>query len=199
MVVLTGGIASGKTTISDRFAALGVPVLDTDQISRDMVKIGSPGLKAVIDAFGDRAVASDGSLDRNALRTIVFNSPKDRERLEAILHPLIEAEVRQQMRSLTGAPYCLVVVPLLVETGLFPDADLVITVDVPEDLQRARLSRRDGLPDDTIEQIMAAQAKRSERSAVADVVIDNTGPIETVFQQVERLHADLLRRFGQPD
>jgi len=199
MVVLTGGIASGKTTISDRFAELGVPILDTDQISRELVKTGTSGLKAVVEAFGPRIVGADGSLDRQALRDIVFNNPLDRERLEAILHPLIEAEVRQQMQSLTAEPYCVVVVPLLVETGLFPDADLVITVDVPEALQRSRLKRRDGLPDETIEQIMTAQASRSERLARADIALDNTGSVEDVCKQVDRLHTALLRRFGQPE
>jgi dephospho-CoA kinase len=198
MVILTGGIAAGKTTVSDRFVELGVPVLDTDQISRALVSAGSPGLRAVIEAFGPRILGDDGSLNRKALRDIVFNNPEDRGRLESILHPLIEAEVHQQVRALRDTPYCVVVVPLLIETGLFPEADYVVVADVPEDVQRSRLKQRDGLPDKTIQQIMGAQASRSERLARADKVLDNTATVAALSKQVDSLHAELLRRFRQP-
>lgn len=196
MVALTGGIASGKTAVSDRLAALGIPVVDTDLIARDVVAPGTPGLAAVETAFGPAVLRPDGALDRKALGSKVFQNATARERLEGILHPLIEAEARARVRRLPAAPYCVLVVPLLVESGLFADADLVVVVDVPETLQRQRLAARDGVDDLTVDRILAAQAKREVRLARADRVIENTGSPADLKDRVDRLHADLLEHFG---
>jgi len=195
VVVLTGGIASGKTSVSDQLAELGTPVIDTDRIARDVVAPGTEGLKAVIQAFGTGIQMADGALDRKALGRLVFADDAARKRLEAILHPLIERNTRQQINSLDSVPYCLVVVPLLVETGLFPDADLVVTVDVPEETQRQRLKSRDGLSDETISQMLKAQASRDQRLARADIVLTNTGSQQELRRKTARLHEDLIDHF----
>jgi dephospho-CoA kinase len=195
VVVLTGGIASGKTTVSDRLAELGVPVLDTDLIAREVVAPGSAGLASVVQTFGKDITLSDGSLDRKALGRRVFADDQARKQLESILHPLIERSTRDQIKALHNVPYCLVVVPLLVETGLFPDADLVVSVDVPEHTQRERLKARDGLSDDAISQILNAQASREQRLARADIVLSNDGSSEMLSRKAERLHQNLIDRF----
>lgn len=195
IVALTGGIASGKTAVSQRMEALGVPIVDTDRIAREVVAPGTPGLAAVTRAFGSDVLGPDGTLDRKALGSRVFRDPESRKRLEQILHPLIEAHARDRIRKLAGAPYCVLVVPLLVESGLFPDADLVVVVDVPEALQRKRLRQRERVDDPAIDRILAAQAERAARLARADRVIENTGSLADLNQQVDRLHEDLLERF----
>lgn len=195
VVVLTGGIASGKTAVSDRLAELGVPVIDTDRIARDVVAPGTDGLQAVTRAFGTDLVLADGNLDRKALGRVVFADDKARKRLEGILHPLIEHEARQQIQALGPVPYCLLVVPLLVETGLFKDANLVVTVDVPEETQRERLKTRDSLSDETITRMLQAQASREQRLACADIVLTNTGSHQALGQKAERLHEHLISHF----
>ncbi|PKL95798.1 MAG: dephospho-CoA kinase [Gammaproteobacteria bacterium HGW-Gammaproteobacteria-8] len=188
VVALTGGIASGKTAVSDAFAALGVPVIDTDRIAREVVAPGSPGLAEVLAAFGGSMRAPDGSLDRAALRQVIFTDADARSRLEAILHPRIAAEAHRRMKTVRY-PYCILVVPLLVESGLFEDADRILVVDVPESVQIQRLMRRDAADRAQAEAALAAQISREQRLARADEVIDNSGSLAELQAHVAELDA----------
>lgn len=188
-VAVTGGIGSGKSFVADAFAALGAPVVDTDAIAHALSRAGAAGQRAVAEAFGPEAVAADGSLARAWLRRQAFADPSFRQRLEGLLHPLIRAEALRRMEAWT-APYGLVVVPLLFESGVLrPHVDRVLVVDCPEDVQVARVGRRSGLAADEVRAIMAAQASRARRLAGADDVVDNGGPPESVAPQVARLDA----------
>jgi dephospho-CoA kinase len=192
VVGLTGGIGSGKSTVADNFAAQGVPVIDTDAIARDLTAPGGAALDAVRAAFGEAVVQADGTLDRAALRRRVFSDNTSRHRLEAILHPLIRQRVEQALATLT-APYALIVVPLLVETGGYRDVlDRVLVVDCPEDMQIERVIARSGLTRDEVTAILAAQASRAERLAAADDVIVNSASPEVLRTQVAALHRRYL-------
>jgi dephospho-CoA kinase len=192
VVGLTGGIGSGKSTVADNFAAQGVPVIDTDVIARDLTAPGGAALDAVRAAFGEAVMQADGTLDRAALRRRVFSDSASRHRLEAILHPLIRQRVEQALGTLT-APYALVVVPLLVETGGYRDVlDRVLVVDCPEDMQIERVIARSGLTRDEVTAILAAQASRAERLAAADDVIVNSASPEALRTQVAALHRRYL-------
>jgi len=188
IVALTGGVASGKTAVSDRFAERGVPVVDTDVLAREVVAPGSPGLAEVEAAFGAEIIDANGALDRSALRQRIFDDPDARNRLERILHPRIAEEARRRLAS-EAAPYAILVVPLLVESGLFEDADRVLVVDVPEAVQIERLIARDGGTRDQAEAMLAAQASREQRLARADDVIENTGTLEDLRRRVDALDA----------
>jgi len=190
-VALTGGIASGKSTVADQFAALGVPVIDTDVIARQVVEPGQPALSAVVEAFGEEMLAADGRIDRRRMRERVFADPAARQRLEAILHPAIRAEMERQS-SLAGGAYQLLVIPLLTEGGRRDHVDRVLLVDVPESVQIKRLMRRDDVSEAQARTSLAAQASRSERLAIADDVICNTGYREDLCQKVARLHEKYL-------
>jgi len=187
-VGLTGGIASGKSTVADLFAHLGVPVIDLDVIARQVVEPGSTGLEAVVSAFGGDVLGADGGLDRARLRTRVFDDPAARKKLESILHPRILAETVRQCEG-AGGPYQVVVVPLLVESGLTGWVDRVLVVDCPPETQMARLAGRDGATRDQARAILAAQASREARLAVADDVIDNAGARDALTEAVNRLDA----------
>lgn len=192
LVVVTGGIASGKTAVSDHLASKGVPVIDTDRIAREVVSSGTPGLQAVVEAFTPAVLDEDGNLDRASLRRKVFADDSARRKLEAILHPLIEAEARRRIDQHGNADYVLLVVPLLVETGLFGDADRVVVVDVPESTQIERLMTRDDLSREQAERMLAAQTKRQQRLAAATDIIENDGSLAQLRQRADRLHEDLL-------
>lgn len=194
LVVLTGGVASGKTTASDCFARRGVEVIDTDLIAREVVKPGSSALSEIAACFGDDMIAADGKLDRRRLRERVFADEDSRHRLEAILHPRIEKRVRELVDQASDQPYVLLVVPLLVESGLFTDADCIIAVDAPESVQIQRLTQRDQVDPDHAQAMLAAQATRQQRLAAADEVLDNTGSQESLELAVEALHRKLLER-----
>lgn len=196
VVVLTGGIASGKSAVSERLSGHGVPVIDTDALAREAVAPGTPGLAEVVGAFGPEVLAADGSLDRARLRARVFADQQARQRLEALLHPRIESAARARIQTLDSAPYCLLVVPLLVETGLFGDADCVVVVDVPETLRLERLMRRDGIDEATARRMLTSQAKREQRLARADEVIENHLSLDQLQAQVDQLHHKLLARFS---
>ncbi|MDT8449895.1 MAG: dephospho-CoA kinase [Wenzhouxiangellaceae bacterium] len=193
VIALTGGIASGKTAVSDAFAALGVPVVDTDRIAREVVAPGSDGLAAVREAFGDAVVDAVGGLDRARLRARIFEDAAARDKLEAILHPRIAAEARRRLAEIE-APYAILVVPLLVESGLFTDADRVLVVDVPEDIQVERLTRRDGMSRAQADAALAAQARRADRLAAADDVIENTGSLDDLKRRVAELDREYRKR-----
>jgi dephospho-CoA kinase len=189
VVGLTGGIGSGKSAVADLFAAVGVPVVDTDALAHALTRPGQPGHAAVTAAFGPAVLAPDGTLDRAALRRAVFADPAARARLEAALHPLIRGEARQAIAAWT-APWGLVVVPLLFERGGFDGVvDRTIVVDCPEDEQLHRVVARSGLTAAEVRAIMATQLPRAERLARADDVIDNAGPRSALAPQVAALDA----------
>ncbi len=183
---LTGGIASGKSTVAELFAAHGVPVLDTDRIAREVVEPGRDALRAVIAEFGTEMLGVDGRLDRPALRRLIFAEPAARGKLEAILHPAIRAELaRQSARA--GGPYQILVIPLLVESGRIDAVDRILAVDCPVEDQLARLQARDGETAESAQAMIAAQASRDARLAAADDVILNAGTMSDLSAQVELL------------
>ncbi len=199
---LTGGIASGKTLVSDLFAKHGVPVVDTDLISRELVQPGEPALAAIAQTFGADVIAADGSLCRPALRRRIVADAHQRRRLDAILHPRIRAAVQDRLKALDAgsqAPgYALVVVPLLVEAGMVDLVDRVLVVDAPKATQVTRVMARDQVTEDQAAGIVAAQAERDERLAVADDVVYNAGAREALAPQVEALHRQYLALTQRP-
>lgn len=190
-VGLTGGIGSGKSTVADLFAGRGVPVIDTDVLARDVVRPGEPALDQIIREFGKDILDAQGNLDREQLRTRVFDHPEARRRLEAILHPPIRAAALRELSALQ-APYCVIVVPLLVETGFGELVDRVLVVDADDALQLERTAARDRVSAEAARKIVTAQAKREARLAQADDVITNSGTLEHLSREVERLHAQYL-------
>ena len=187
VVGLTGGIASGKTTVADLFAEHGTPVLDTDVISREVVAPGTPGLQRVRAIFGDAILQPDGSLDRGALRQRVFQDPEARQQLEAIVHPLVFDALERGLRTAGGA-YQIHVIPLLVETGAQDGIDRVLVVDCEREVQLARLLERDAGGREQAQRILNAQVDRDTRLAAADDVLLNAGPPEQLKPLVDRLH-----------
>lgn len=196
-VGLTGGIASGKTTAARFFAALGVPILDSDQIARDVVEPGQPPLERLVERFGPTILTPDGHLDRPALRNIVFSDPKARADLEALTHPAIGAAMEAQSAT-AGGPYQVLVIPLLVEKNLKSHVDRVVVVDCDEALQLQRLQRRDGSTAQAARAILAAQASRAARLKAADDVIHNDAEVNAVRDQVSALHARYLELARSP-
>jgi len=190
-VGLTGGIASGKSLVADEFAALGVPVIDTDILARQVVEPGEPALAQIVERFGPDMLKVDGRLDRRRLREHVFTNPAEREALEAILHPVIRERSLAAADESTG-PYQLLVVPLLAETDFHRLVDRVLVVDCPESVQLERLLARDGEDRRQAARMIDAQLPREQRLAVADDVIDNSGSRATTRRQVARLHAHYL-------
>jgi dephospho-CoA kinase len=195
-VGLTGGIASGKSTVSQLFSALGVPIIDSDEIARDIVAPGMPALAAIGARFGTGVLRSDGSLDRAALRRQVFEDATARRDLEAITHPAIRAEMERRSRQ-AGGRYQILAIPLLAEGGGRDRVDRVLVVDCPEELQVRRVMARDQVPESQARAILEAQAGRSVRLGIADDVILNEGDIAALRDQVDRLHRAYLRQAGE--
>ncbi|MEN9586208.1 MAG: dephospho-CoA kinase [Pseudomonadota bacterium] len=192
VVAVTGGIGSGKTTIANQFAALGIDVVDADVIARDVVEPGAPALAAIATYFGPDVIAPDGQLDRRGLRERVFSDPNAKAWLNALLHPLIRQEMLRQCAA-ARSPYCLLVVPLLVENKLTGLANRVLVIDVDEATQIERTCRRDGVSAEQARAIIAAQASRSERLAAADDVIDNhNGSQMAIKTRILALHETYL-------
>ncbi|MFU2486251.1 dephospho-CoA kinase [Thauera sp. WH-1] len=192
IVGLTGGIGSGKSAATEHFAALGASVVDTDHIAHALTAPRGAAIDAIRNSFGDVMIAADGSLDRAAMRARAFSQPDARRQLEAILHPMIRDESARQCRA-AGGPYVILAVPLLVESGSYRQrCDRICVVDCPEALQIERVSRRSGLDEAQVRAIMATQASRQQRLAVADDVIDNGGSLAALQAQVDRLHAAYL-------
>lgn len=193
-VGLTGGIGSGKSEVSRLLAAHGAVIVDADRIAREVVEPGTPGLAAVVAEFGPGIVTADGALDRPKLGAIVFADTGRRTALNAIVHPLVRA--RSAEIEAAADPDAVVVhdVPLLAENGLAPLFDLVIVIDAAEETRLDRLVRLRGMTLEEARARMAAQATREERLAVADLVIDNDGPLEALEAQVAKVWADLLAR-----
>lgn len=191
VIGLTGGVGSGKTAVSDRFAQRGVPVVDTDLLARELVEPGQPALLDIVAEFGPDCLDEKGRLRRNLLRERVFADPDGRRRLEAILHPRIRALMRARIAELV-APYCLVVIPLLVETGMIDVADRVLVVDASEAEQIRRVMARDGASEKQARRILAAQASRDQRLALADDILENVGDLDALSRQVAALHEHYL-------
>lgn len=190
-VALTGGIASGKTTVANLFAGLGVPLIDTDVIARQVVEPGEPALAQVVATFGPDVLDTDGRLDRRRMRERIFADPTAKQRLEAILHPAIRAEMERQSREV-GGPYQVLVIPLLTEGKRRDHVDRVLLVDVPEELQIQRLMMRDGVTHEQARASLNAQATRADRLAVADDVVRNTGRVDDLCAEVAMLHTKYL-------
>lgn len=191
IVGLTGGIGSGKSTVSALFAELGVPVIDADDIGKQLVAPGSPALEAITDIFGKTILNADGSLNRAALRDTVFDSPAQRAKLEAILHPAILDEMQRQAAQLTS-PYCIFAIPLLLESNQAAYVDRVLVVDCDPALQKSRVAQRSGLNDAQIQAIMASQLSRDMRLQRAEDIIHNDTNIDDLRPQVLTLHQKYL-------
>lgn len=191
VVALTGGIGSGKSSVSNRLASLGVPVIDTDEISHQLTAPGGDALRAIAQTFGPGVMRPDGSLDRAALRHLVFDDKAARKRLEAILHPRIRARMHERLAAVE-APYAVLVIPLLLETGQADVADRILVVDLPEAEQLRRVQVRSDLDAGQIRRIIASQTSRSLRLERADDVIDNSGDQRALYEQVDRLHREYL-------
>jgi dephospho-CoA kinase len=188
---LTGGIASGKSTVAQRFTELGVPVIDADAAARAVVAPGTPGLAAVLKRFGRGVVAKNGELDRRALRELIFREPGSRRDLEAILHPLIRADMERSAELAVG-PYVVMAIPLLVEGGSSERVDRILVVDVDEAVQLRRVMARDGCTEEQARAILVSQASRSARLAAADDVLPNSGTVADLRRAVDQLHERYL-------
>ncbi len=198
-VGLTGGIASGKSTVAKIFAGHGIPIIDTDVIAREVVEPGQPALKEIAEAFGEGVIKPDGSLDRAALRDLIFGVESARKTLEGILHPIIREETVRQANA-AGGDYQLVVVPLLTSSPLRLFVDRVLVIDCEEAEQIRRLTERDGESEEQANRILAAQASRDERLAIADDMILNDADLDTLREKVDKMHAEYLlaaRRHAQ--
>lgn len=201
IVAVTGGVASGKSAVTRRFEALGVFVADADLAARAVVAPGSPGLAAVVAAFGVDVLATDGTLDRAAMRQRVFADTRARRQLEAIVHPRVRAQLQADCAAAAGA-YAIAAIPLLAEGGgraAYPWLDRILLVDVPVELQRARLMQRDGVDATLADRMIAAQSTRAARLAIADDVIVNDGTLVAVDRHIAALdqHYRTLATDGQ--
>ena len=187
VVGLTGGIGSGKTAASDYLASRGITVVDADVIARDIVAIGQPALLAIAQHFGTDILHADGSLNRGALRSIVFNQPAERKVLEAITHPAIRQDIQQRIAA-SVSPYTLLVSPLLFESGQHQLTHRNLVIDASEDLQRQRAATRDGVSAEQINTIMAAQLTRRERNLRANDIVINHGDLQDLYQRLDAVH-----------
>jgi len=190
-IALTGGIGSGKTTVSDYFRKLGVPVIDADEASHEVTQAGQAAVQKIADVFGDSVLDSAGNLDRAALRNIVFGDPESRKQLELILHP----EIRQRMNeaaNLTQSPYCLFSIPLLIETDQHTSYDRILVVEASEDRRRSWIQARSDLTQNEITAILSAQVSDEQRRHAADDLLINDGGIDDLYARIDRLHQTYL-------
>jgi dephospho-CoA kinase len=192
VVALTGGVGSGKSTVAALFAEHGVPVIDADEIAHALTAPKSPVLDLITEAFGKQFVNAGGHLDRAALRALVFSDPTARKRLELILHPRIRSEMLDRLAGLT-APYAVLEIPLLFETGQTDIADRILVLDLPESEQIRRVHERSDLDEEEIRRIIDSQAPRSVRLAGAQDIIDNSGDSAALEKQVSQLHRYYLQ------
>lgn len=188
---LTGGIASGKSTVARKLEQLGAVTIDADVLARDVVALGTEGLKAVVARFGKSVLAADGGLDRSALARVIFADPQARADLNAIIHPLVRERAAELEAAAPAGAVVVHVIPLLVETGQQDRFDAVVVVDTTVEEQLRRLTRRDGLTQTEAEQRVAAQASREERLGAATHVIDSSGPVRETMRQVGELWRSL--------
>lgn len=197
VVGLTGGIGSGKSVVTDIFARYGVPIIDTDLIARELVQPGKPALEAIAKQFGPQCISTNGHLNRAHLRKMVFADPNLRKRLEGILHPRIKTAVRERLKALSGR-YCIVVIPLLVETGMSDVAHRILVVDAPESVQIDRVMARDHVDRAQAQQTLAAQATREQRLAIADDTVFNAGSTDDLEREISALHEKFLALAANP-
>ena len=184
---LTGGIGSGKTTVANGFSALGVPVIDTDQLARELVEPGQPALNEIIATFGSEAITADGHLDRDYMRQLIFTDSERKSQLEAILHPRIRQRIRTLLADIRS-PYCVVVIPLLLETRQTDLVDRILVVDSPEKEQLTRVAARDSLSDNAVMAIINSQTDRNTRLAAADDIIVNDRGMSELTGSIQKLH-----------
>lgn len=189
---LTGGIGSGKTEASRAFSRLGATVIDTDLIARELVEPGQAALAEISATFGGQVIDESGRLDRNQLRQAVFCNPEQRKKLESILHPRIR-ERAIALAEQAETPYCILVIPLLVESGRDYPQDRILVIDTPRELQYQRVAARDAVTTSEIDAILATQASREKRLAVADDVIVNDSDLDHLRNEIERLHPFYLQ------
>lgn len=191
VIGLTGGIGCGKSTVSELFRNLGTPVIDADDIAHKIVEPGQPALQALRDTFGDAIFAADGRLDRAELRQRVFSDLAKKQQLEAILHPLVYAEIDHAVQQLKH-PYCIVCIPLLLETRMESKVDRILVIDCPVETQIERVQKRDGMSSEMVHRIIANQVSRATRLAHADDIIENTISAEQLADQVKKFHNSYL-------
>ena len=191
IIGLTGGIGSGKTAASDAFKSLGIDIIDADMSSRRVVERGQPALDDIQDHFGSDILDSENNLDRAKLREIIFKDPKERVWLEELLHPKIAQHIKDQLES-SKSPYCVLVSPLLLETEQKSFCSSVLVVDVPEESQISRTSKRDGVSEEQVKSIIATQINREQRLKQADEIIMNDGSIEELKEKILVLHTKYL-------
>ncbi len=191
IVGLTGGIGSGKSTVATIFKKLGVPVIDADQIAKELVEPGQPALKQITNTFGVGLLNQAGALDRTKMRQIIFQNPKEKKILESILHPLIRESMKKQI-SLLQTPYCILEIPLLLESGQTDLVQRILVIDAPPDLQCERVQARSNLSKQEVETIIATQVDRSSRLKAADDIIINDKSLAELNNQVQQLHQAYL-------
>ncbi|MGI5198913.1 dephospho-CoA kinase [Streptomyces sp. CA-288835] len=196
-VGLTGGIGAGKSEVSRLLVECGAVLIDADKIAREVVEPGTPGLAAVVDAFGEDILTPDGGLDRPKLGSIVFTDPDKLAQLNSIVHPLVGARSRELETAASQDAVIVHDVPLLAENGLAPLYDVVVVVDAAPETQLDRLVRLRGMSEEDARARMAAQATREKRLDIADIVIDNDVPLEELERRVREVWADLVRRAQQ--
>jgi dephospho-CoA kinase len=184
---LTGGIGSGKSTVSELFAGRGVPVIDADSIARELVSPGRPAFDRIVARFGTAVLDDQGAVDRQRLRSRVFVDEEERRALEGILHPLVLEEILRTVAAL-HAPYCILSIPLLIEAGMQAAADRILVIDTDEAAQLQRVMARNGMQEEEVRRIIASQASRAERLQYADDVIVNNAGLDHLEREVERLH-----------
>jgi dephospho-CoA kinase len=186
---LTGGIASGKTTVSNLFAQLGVPIIDADVISHSLTEPGTTAFKLIVQTFGVKILQADGNINRGTLGKIIFSDTQQRHRLEKILHPRIQ-QIMLAEAAKVKTPYCILSIPLLIETNQIKLVDHILVIDCPIDLQRQRIKDRNGISSNQIEQILMSQTTRETRLAIADDIILNDTNLEQLKSKVLALHKD---------
>ena len=197
IIGLTGGIGSGKTTVSNLFAELDVPIIDTDKIARELAQPNQPAFIEITKTFGKGILNTKGEIDRKALRSIIFTSEESRLKLERILHPLIQREVQQTISTINSS-YCIVVVPLLIESNDYKFIDRILVIDTPEDLQIQRTVTRDQVTESQVREILDAQVDRKTRLKAANDIINNDGDLDSLKKQVEELHQSYLLLAEKP-
>jgi dephospho-CoA kinase len=196
IIGLTGGIGSGKTAVSNIFREVGAPVIDADEIGRHLSMKGQSGYQAIVNEFGNQIIANNGELNRDKLRDTVFNNNDARKKLESLLHPLIRNEIAQEIKQLKDSSYCIIVVPLLLETDYRDIVDRILVVDSTEENQIARVMLRDNLDRNKITQIMKAQLSRNERLQQADDIVVNDGNLTHLKKEVVAMHQRYLLMAG---
>lgn len=188
---ITGGIGCGKSAVTDYLSGKGIVIADADQAAKVIVEPGQPALKTIVNHFGSQILLDDGTLNRRALRDIIFNDPEQRRWLERLTHPLIIERLRQELAA-AQSPYVILVAPLLLEANLKGIVDRVLVIDIDPEQQIARTMARDGVSRTQVENILQAQASRAQRLSIADDIIDNSGSLDALHQQLDALHQRYL-------